>query len=85
MSMFGRTRVWENIIINIIGIVIVTFIYDDVYGNCDMCQTRDPGIEYQPVRLTPQEIPIENIKTLHSLHHPWRTVKKLTREKNINQ
>ena len=85
MSMFGRTRVWENIIINIIGIVIVTFIYD-VYGNCDMCQTRDPGIEYQPVRLTPQEIPIENIKTLHSLYHPWRKVKKLTqKEKNINQ
>ena len=86
MSMFGRTRVWENIIINIIGIVIVTIIYDDVYGNCDMCQTRDPGIEYQPVRLTPQEIPIENIKTLHSLYHPWRKVKKLTqKEKNINQ
>ena len=86
MSMFGRTRIWENIIINIIGIVIVTFIYDDVYGNCDMCQTRDPGIEYQPVRLTPQEIPIENIKTLHSLYHPWRKVKKLTqKEKNINQ
>ena len=39
----------------IIGIVIVTTIYDDVYGNCDMCQTRDPGIEYQPVRPTPQE------------------------------
>ena len=54
MSMFGRTRVWENIIINIIGIVIVTFIYDDVYGNCDMCQTRDPGIEYQPVRPLPK-------------------------------
>ena len=72
--MFGKTRVWENIII--IGIVIVTIIYDDVYGNCDMCQTRDPGIEYQPVRPTPQEIPRENTKTLHSLHYPWRKVTK---------
>ena len=53
-----------------IGIVIVTIIDDDVYGNCDMCQTRDPGIEYQPVCPTPQEIPRENIKTLHSLHYP---------------
>ena len=86
---FDNPKVYSDTFISdglvIIGIVIITIISDDVYGNCDMCQTCDPGIEYQPARPTPQEIPIENIKTLHSLYHPWRKVKKLMQKKNINQ
>ena len=67
-KVYSDTFISDGLVI--IGIVIITIIYDDAYDNCDMCQTRDPGIEYQPVRPTPQEIPIENIKTLHSLYHP---------------